>query len=293
MEAVGKRLVLVDYSWCLYRFKYSGVKMSALVEGREVDTGQIFGMTRLVHSIKKRNPEAAIVFCMDRDPVSRNEEHPGYKEGRPADPSVWEMDSEIQRALLACPGVSLAEVEGKEADDLLAMLAFSNLTAFSEVIVYSGDNDLLQLIPYGVKVSRKMCEGEFEFVGEDYVQDKFGVPMAHLLRYRIIVGDSSDRIPPVVPRLDRAFVKKFVEYWATHSLEETFSAFAISANARKLLERRGDLLRNVSLMSLIKYRKPENAFVVPLKEGDGNLSVVEKYKLTSYRKCLVQLGVAF
>lgn len=275
----------------MYRFKYSGVKMSVSLGGKEVDTSQIFGMTRLVHSIKKRDPEASVVFCLDRDPVVRNEEHPGYKEGRPADPSVWEMDEEVQKALLACPGVSVAEVEGKEADDLLAMLAFANLRDFKEVIVYSGDNDLLQLIPYGVKVSRKMCEGEFSYVGDDYVMEKYGVPVAHLLRYRVIVGDSSDKIPAVVPRLDRAFVRKFVEYWCTHTLDETFRDFALFENSRKLQERRGDLVRNISLMNLTKYRKEEAAFAVPLREGGGDLSVVEKYRLTSYSKCLSQLGV--
>lgn len=289
------KIVLVDHSWSLYRFYFAyGKELSVELEGRTVQTGQMFGFTRMVESFYRMGMDK-VVFCCDDmtsdgndEPGERTAVHATYKAGRESRPEVFVNSAAIEALMGLCPIVRFAKAPGKEADDILAQLALVHkLDHGDEVVVFSGDNDLLQLVPYGVGVSRKLGKGQFEFVSAEYIAEKFdGCPIEHLLRYRCIVGDSSDNIPAVVPRLNREFVKLFVAEWAKGTLAEAFQKFSMFENAQKLWKSRNALLRNIQLMNLVRYAKPENRFQIQEYSPVGDLALAQKYNLNSYQRFL-------
>lgn len=260
-------------------------------DGLEIKTGQFFGFGRLVQSVFKANTDTHLIFCQDSKDNGRQELHPEYKEGRPSSEGVYSGTALIEQLVTLHPAVFCAMVEGKEADDLLAQLAIEGIGKYNEIIVYSGDNDMLQLMPLGIKVSKKFYRGDFLPVEEDYVMETYGVNSAHLLAYRILTGDVSDRIPAVVPRLNREFAKEFAKVWTETNLEEAFRQFFGNPHAIKVKDAISVLQRNAKLMSLIKYKKPENRVEIKLRGKSGGQELLDKYELNGYKTFLTNAGL--
>lgn len=286
-------MVLIDLAWCCHRFlhAYSG-KFLVRVNGQERDTGQKFGFCRLLQSIL-RFPTTEVVFCLDQKPTDREGLLPSYKEGREVDEAVYSDLEEIYKIVTIPAQVSLATAEGREADDLMAQLFFEFYEKSPErpVILYTGDNDLLQLIPKGARVARKIDKGDFEYVGEEYIVDKYGVDSSRLLRYRVLVGDSSDKIPPVVPRMSREFVRRFVDVWMEKTLDECLVDLSLECdNLAKLRENRSAIVRNLKLINLIKYQSEKQRFPYKRYRCGGGEELLDRYQLRSFKRFLSQLN---
>ena len=78
---IPRMMIGVDLSWILHK-NYNAIRVSAIVEGREQPTGHMFGTSRLAQSLISQFPEAAIIFCVDSDPVHKSELLSSYKAGR-------------------------------------------------------------------------------------------------------------------------------------------------------------------------------------------------------------------
>lgn len=293
-----KRIILVDYAWCLYRFAYVYQNLSVTVEGVTIPTGTLFGSTLLTQSFYAagENP-TQIIFCKDGKPVEREETFKGYKEGRGETESgagitvddVYLYQDEIPKILSFLPEVKFAFIEDKEADDLMASLSFDYLEKGYEVIIYSGDNDMLQLVTHGVKITRKIEKKKFLFLGESYVLEKFGVGFDCILQFRSIKGDPSDRIPPVVPRLNTEFVKKFARAWKDLGIEGAFERMGQEdpKNTQKLAASKKELRRNLELMSLVKYKSKQHRLNIQLEDVKPDPALLQKYRLNSFRNFVI------
>lgn len=249
------RLVLADFSWLCYRYYHSPLhkSMGVEIEGTTVNTGRFFGFGQFIKAASDSGYE--IIFCEDFGSPSGGNLLAEYKAGRVSDPAVFEKVEELQGVCSCSSNVSFARALGIEADDIMASLYFQKKDAYENVVIYSGDNDLLQIVPYGAKVARSFSNGSFEYVGDAYLGKKFpGVDIRNLLKYRILVGDPSDRIPAVVPRLCRKFVKEFILDWEKEGLVKALIKHKDSPNGQKLVANKAALVRNIDLMNLTKYR---------------------------------------
>jgi len=176
-------------------------------QGHEVPAGHIHGIAQTARYIHSSDPRTSVIFCVDH--VGREDERskadPGYKGNREG--SEYPIHSEIPAAIQiisGLPGIYFAHKEGLEADDLMYSLAEEYHT-LCEVIIYSGDNDLLQaqIFP-GVRIARSMTKGQFICLGQEYWDSKFpGLTPESIVLYRAIKGDTSDNLPGY-PRFPRA-----------------------------------------------------------------------------------------
>lgn len=292
-----QRYILADFSWCLHRFHHAPVEM--YVEDSEfgkVRTSQMFLLCQFIESVWKWDSGAIVIFCKDNNDGKgdRTVLLEGYKEGRPNSDAVYQFKNQIE-SIAACSSlVRFAEAPGKEADDVMARLFYrlKERDPLCEVIVYSGDNDLLQLMPFGAKIARKFKGGIFEFVSDIYVFDKYGVPPEHLLRYRVLVGDPSDKIPGLWKRMNRDHVRRFVKVWTEQGY---LAALKDSENdaqfLQKIQESRELLDRNISLMNLTKYQN--SLFPIELKvyRPAPDFGLCSRFQLNSYRRYLRLSGV--
>ncbi len=177
-----EKLLLADFSWLLYRFHHVKMELGIKKEdGSYLSTKQIYLFCSLVETVLRNKIADRIIFCQDLDVGEgevdqRSEILSTYKEGRVHDPEVWRLVSDIKAILNCVKNVSFAGASTFEADDIMAQILFCHkATMGGEVVIFSGDNDLLQLIPYGAKISRKFDKGQFEFIDENYIISKFGV----------------------------------------------------------------------------------------------------------------------
>lgn len=120
---------------------------------------------------------------------------------------------ELLTSLSLTPGVFFYKETGMEADDLMAKLFFTLDWQISKI--YTGDNDLLQLVADGAFISREMKNGQFQQVPSVYMLEKFGVSEQQLLYYRALVGDTFDEIAPIFPRLNKELARKLASQLAS------------------------------------------------------------------------------
>ena len=163
-------------------------------------TGIYYGILKLVQDIRSEYPTSCIHIVRDGNPIAKREIYPAYKLNRDEvsyKPSKdFSLIKNLQKMLVCYKGVYIWYEPNYEADDLIASLALKNP---NNSVICSGDNDFLQLMCKGIKISKTIRNKQFEFRTNEYVCDKYGVTPNQLLVFRALQGDKSDNITGVVP----------------------------------------------------------------------------------------------
>ncbi len=152
------------------------------------------------------------------------------RRGRPC-PRISSPRSRTPRSSAALLGLTVLEVPGFEADDLIAALARRAPDAGFKVEVASSDKDLFQLVEDGrVAVWHPVKEMLLDAKG---VTEEFGVPPNRVLDVLALMGDSSDNIPGVKGIGEKSARELVLAYG---SLEDIY------ANLEQLKGKRKELL---------------------------------------------------
>lgn len=198
---------------------------------------------------------------------------PDYKAGREPKTEVYKRISElIKDVLKETTTISFQRADDWEADEVIA--SWSKFFKDKEVFIYSGDKDLLQLMVYdNVRIGDKYTKSKplavipftdkeiakkCETVSGGYMDD-----VKDILKFRVFKGDSSDKIPPAIPRLRSSVIAEIVKPWdVTKPLDpEEFVKIFDSIDDKVLLKKINDagwsIRRNYLLMNLIHipYKK--------------------------------------
>jgi 5'-3' exonuclease len=136
--------------------------------------------------------------CADASVNWRKQKYAPYKAQRAQRPE-W-MHAQMSQALdtLRRDGFPVWHVEGYEADDLLASATMQALELGHEVVIATGDKDMLQLLGDGVRIySVAAKNGDDPWRGVEYVREKYGVDPRQMTEWLAIVGDASDNVPGI------------------------------------------------------------------------------------------------
>jgi len=301
-------LILVDQSWLLHMYYHKYKSMKIVVGNQTYFGGSLYGFTKFISSVfSKYDKDTEMIFCKDGKCLQRRAILPEYKIHRDEKKEVYAPLKEIISVLSYLPNIKFAYHPDYEADDIIAYLAFLNKakTPDREIIIYSGDQDMWQLIPYGFIVSNERKNKKFVGVTSHKVFAKYLVLPEHLLRYRILIGDRSDGIPPVAPRLIRVCLREFVRVWyETKKYSTALKRYLVEvensdftkrqrntrkSTIKKLNNAQKNVQRNFELMSLTKYKNLEkNKIDVQYIKIQPNLEFVDFYNLHSFKKFLVE-----
>lgn len=197
-----KPLVLIDTPALYYRAFYSVPDSIVNDDGQPVNA--VRGVLDAIAQMIRRFGSDRVVATMDADwrPAFRTAIMPEYKAARVRDEEAGteippELDAQlpIMRRVIEAAGIPIAEVDGTEADDVIATMAAESRTP---VIIVSPDRDLLALIDTASEVSvlRPRKGGEWEAIGQADLPTAYGVPDG--TRYRELAamrGDPSDGLP--------------------------------------------------------------------------------------------------
>jgi DNA polymerase-1 len=185
-------LYLVDGNSYVYRAYYA---IKGLTDSRGRPTGAVFGFTKtLLKMIKERNPDGLIVSFDTPHPTERHEIFEDYKAHRPATPDELIEQAPFVREVLEAMRISVFEMPGFEADDVIATLAMRAVEMEMNVYIVSSDKDMLQLVDDRIKVYDPIKD---VVLNEEHVRGKFGVPPERVTEFMALVGDSADNIPGV------------------------------------------------------------------------------------------------
>jgi len=196
--------ILVDLSWVIYRGYFAFKHLTVNYQDEEIRTGHYFYVIKLIRDLRDAYPRHTIILCQDQYPKEKHEVYPEYKAGREHPFDLTEESNRILKFATQINSVYGATSIGREADDVMFSLSRS---LGGDIVVYSGDDDLLQCVDLRVKLARKYSEGQFILLGHRFCHEKFGVYPSQLLIYRALRGDRSDNIAGVCPRFPKRIAR--------------------------------------------------------------------------------------
>ncbi|PUD73040.1 DNA polymerase I [Helicobacter pylori] len=179
-------LALIDTFAYLFRSYYMSAKTKPLTNVKGFPTGLLMGLVGMVKKFyKDRKNMPFIVFALESQTKTKRAEKLGeYKQNRKDAPKEMLLQIPIALEWLQKMGFTCVEVNGFEADDVIATLA--TLSPY-KTRIYSKDKDFNQLLSDKIA----LFDGKTEFLAKDCVE-KYGILPSQFTDYQGIVGDSSD-----------------------------------------------------------------------------------------------------
>ncbi len=179
-------LALIDTFAYLFRSYYMSAKNKPLTNVKGFPTGLLTGLVGMVKKFyKDRKNMPFIVFALESQTKTKRAEKLGeYKQNRKDAPKEMLLQIPIALEWLQKMGFACVEVNGFEADDVIASLA--TLSPY-KTRIYSKDKDFNQLLSDKIA----LFDGKTEFLAKDCVE-KYGILPSQFTDYQGIVGDSSD-----------------------------------------------------------------------------------------------------
>ncbi len=186
------RLFLVDGSGYLYRAFY-GLRNFSRRDG--FPTNAIFGFVKMLRRLLElQQPERLVMVFDGRGPTFRHQLDANYKANRKSMPDELRVQVPIIHAIVEAYRIPCLQLSGYEADDLLGTFATVGVAAGLEVVIVSGDKDLMQLVSPRITL---WDPGKEQWIGVPEVVARWGVEPDKVIQVLALAGDSSDNIPGV------------------------------------------------------------------------------------------------
>jgi DNA polymerase-1 len=210
-----KTLFLIDGSSYFYRAFYA---LGRLTNSRGMPTQAIYGFAQMLLKVmREKKPDYLCVVFDPPGPTHRHEMYSAYKATRQKMPEDLVVQVPYIKELVRHHGIAQLEREGYEADDVIATLTRRAAREDLDVIIVSGDKDLLQLVnDPGVRQWDPQKDRVFT---EEGVAERFGITPRQMVDYLALVGDSTDNVPGV-KGVGEKTARKLLEGWK--SLDELF-----------------------------------------------------------------------
>jgi DNA polymerase-1 len=185
-------LWLVDGSHAIFRAYHA---LPHLSTRQGVPTNAVYGFTTmLLRAIREGNPTHLAVAFDEEAKAKRAEMFAEYKATRGPPPEDLTPQFPLVRQVLEALRVPAIGFPGYEADDVIATLARKARAQGWEVVIVSGDKDLMQLVVDGIRCYDSMYE---KWYGPAEVEEKWGVPPSSLPDLLALTGDKIDNVPGV------------------------------------------------------------------------------------------------
>ena len=190
----GDHLYLVDGSGYIFRAYHALPPLTRKSDGLPI--GAISGYCNMLHRLvtgagTKGATHLAVILDYSSKSF-RNEFYPEYKAHRPPPPEDLVPQFPLIRDATRAFGLPCIEMEGYEADDLIATYADQAAADGATVTIVSSDKDLMQLIAPGIGMVDPMKNVE---IGPEEVEKKFGVSPDKVVDIQSLAGDSVDNVP--------------------------------------------------------------------------------------------------
>jgi DNA polymerase I len=163
-------------------------------------TNAVHGFTSMVVMLLRDQSPGGMAVAFDRpEPTFRDEIVPDYKGNRPETPDLLGPQFALVRQVLSAMGITMVEVPGFEADDVLATLATEARDAGRDVVVVTGDRDCFQLVedPHVKVMYTRRGISDTVVYDEAGILERTGVPARQYPVLAALRGDQSDNLPGV------------------------------------------------------------------------------------------------
>jgi DNA polymerase-1 len=199
---VPERLYIVDGHGYIFRAHYGLMNVSRgerkevrLSTAEGMPTGALYVFSRMLMRLEEDNQPRRMAVVFDDKSGRRTfraEMYPDYKAHRKETPEELSVQMEYFPKIVRGLGWPVLAAPGVEADDVIATLVTDAHARGWEVVIYSADKDIMQLIGEGVTMIDALHQKTYT---REEVIKKMGVPPEQIPDFLALVGDTSDNIP--------------------------------------------------------------------------------------------------
>ena len=191
----GHHLHLIDGSAFIFRAYHALPPLTRKSDGLPI--GAVSGFCNMLQRYVEGNqgasaPTHAAVIFDKGSHTFRNDLYDQYKANRDEIPEDLKPQMPLTRDATRAFNIACEEIEGYEADDIIATLAVMARNAGGVVTIISSDKDLMQIVGDGVEMFDAMKK---RTIDRDSVFEKFGVFPDRLIDLQALAGDSIDNVP--------------------------------------------------------------------------------------------------
>ena len=187
-----KNLFLIDGSGFIFRAFYA---LPPLTNPQGIPINAVYGYCNMILNIyEKFKPEQIIVVFDTKKKTFRSDIYKEYKSNRTDPPEELIPQFPIIRDATDALQIPRLEMDGYEADDIIATYTKQAEEKGVSVTIISSDKDLMQLVNKNTKMYDSMKD---KFIGVKEVKEKFGVEPSKIIDVQALAGDRIDNIPGV------------------------------------------------------------------------------------------------
>lgn len=300
-----KRLVLVDGHAMVYRAYYAYPTLSS-PSGQLVNA--VYGfMALLLRTIDELKPDYLAVAFDLPFPTFRHTAYIAYQAKRKSMDNEMKDQISIVRDVIGAAGIPIFTAPGFEADDVIATIAKQSLQGIEhrtqntvdEVVIVTGDRDMLQLVGKGVKIcmpAKGISQTRiFDSAG---VYEYLGVTPDQVVDYKALTGDPSDNypgVPGIGPKTAVALIEKFKDFEGIYSVLRTQSTeHRIQELASNLVKKLTDGYESGILSRTLAQIKNDVPVEFDLEQAKlngfkENKRLINKLKELGFRSLIVRI----
>lgn len=239
------RLILIDGSAYIFR-AYYGLPPMSRADGTPINA--VFGFTNMLVKLIEdyRDDKMIVVFDAARENF-RNTIFKDYKANRGETPEDLIPQFEIIRECVDAFNIPQLEIEGYEADDIIATYCKLADKQKIDSIIVSSDKDLMQLVTKEITMLDPMKNKK---IGIEQVIEKFGLPPEKVIQIQALTGDKVDNIPGAPGIGPKTALQLIQEFGDVHKLITNANQIPQEKRRNIILDHEEDILVSLKLVKL-------------------------------------------
>lgn len=286
------KLLLIDGHSLIFRAFYAMyAALERMKNDQDLHTNALYAFHNMITSILKSEKPSHVLVAFDAGKTTfRHEFYNDYKGGRESMPSELSEQLPYFKVMLSALGLHYYELPLYEADDIIGTMSDRAAKAGYDVVVISGDKDLIQLASDDIRVDiTKKGVSELESYTPESIQDMYGLSPVQIIDLIALAGDPSDNIPGVSGIGEKTALKLLHEYQTVENLYQHIDELKASKRKDNLIAEK-DLAFMGRKIAEILHDAPVDLSVNDLRyKGLDTEKLIQLYRELNFKSHLEKL----
>jgi DNA polymerase-1 len=202
-------------------------------------TNAVLGFTNMLQKLVRQEKPDYLLVAFDKGRSFRHQDYEAYKAHRKPTPDELRPQFPLIKRVLGAFNIATLEMAGYEADDLIGTVDRLAEKRGLEVLVITGDRDMLQLVSGLTRtmITRKGIS-ELDCYTEEDVFKRYGLKPEQIPDLKGLTGDPSDNVPGVPGIGEKTAVKLLQQYGSVEAC--LANRMQVSGKAAALLDQYAD-----------------------------------------------------
>ena len=244
---MSTKLIVIDLSNFIYRAFYATTPLSA-PDGTQVNA--VYGLMGMIKNLLDKYKPTHVIVARDSASVDsvRKALYPEYKSNRNSMPDNLAPQFPLINEMIEALEMVQIRIPAYEADDVIGCVATQWKDKFDEILVATGDKDMLQFVGDNVSVVDTLKGVIYD---KEKVKEKMGVYPEHIVDYLSLIGDKSDNVPGVEGIGPKGAIALIEEYKTVESMLDNLDSITNKRCKEALMKNRESALISKKLVKIV------------------------------------------